>query len=87
MSAIAISRDESMRLHEDWWGKCRTCRFWHGADEVRPREGTAPLIHLRWHDARCENPRSPLHSSSMDHNGSCPQWDSFDVDIALEVLR
>ena len=60
MKPIRVSHDESVRLHEDWWGKCRTCRFWHGADEVRPREGTTPLIMIRWHDARCENPRSSL---------------------------
>ena len=83
MSDRTISHDESVRLHEDWWGKCRTCRFWHGADEVRPREGTTPLIMIRWRDARCENPRSPLVGEVTTTNGHCPQWDSFDVDVAL----
>jgi hypothetical protein len=81
-----ISHDESVRLHEDWWGKCRTCRFWHGDDEVRPYQGHNTIVHLRWHDAKCENPKSPLHSMDMDHNGHCPQWDSFDMDTALQVM-
>jgi len=83
---IVVERAESIRLHEDWWGKCRTCRFWNGADEARPREGLPPLVSIRWHPSRCENPRSQLHSTEADMDGSCPQWDSFDVDVALEVM-
>lgn len=86
MKPIQISRDDSVRLHEDWWGKCRTCRFWHGADEAHPREGMLPLVSIRWHPSQCENTRSSHHSTETDMDGSCPQWDSFDVDVALGVM-
>ena len=49
---MTIDRADSVRLHEDWWGKCRTCRFW----QVTTTEG------------------------------HCRQWDSFDVDVALETM-
>lgn len=80
---IMVSRDESVLLHRDWWGKCRTCRFWHGADD----ESFAPEILLvRWRDSECENPASTEFGQKMDHDGQCGKWDSFDVDVALEVM-
>jgi len=25
-----MNYEESKRIHLDWWGKCRTCRWWAG---------------------------------------------------------
>ncbi len=69
-----ISKEESRRLHIDWWGKCRTCRFWASTD---PR---------RMEPAQCTNPRSNMLNQETWTEGHCPQWDSFDIDTALEVL-
>jgi hypothetical protein len=82
-----VSKQESVRLHEDWWGKCRTCRFWNGADKVREREGREPLVSLRWEDSPCENPMSPWFGQVTSTEGECSKWDSFDVDTALAVIE
>lgn len=78
----SISRDESLRLHEDWWGKCWTCRFWtadmSGTDDVKARA---------WERvARCSNAKSQMVNVVMDTDGHCGQWDSWDVDMALRVI-
>ena len=85
--SLPISHAESVRLHEDWWGKCRTCRFWHGEDEVKVREGREPLVQLRWHKAPCENPASPLHGETTSTEGHCSKWDSFDTALAALGAR
>ncbi len=64
---------ESIRLHEDWWGKCRTCTFWGG-----DREHRTP--------GPCGNSLSPLRSQETWTEGHCPKWDTFDVEGALAVL-
>ena len=86
MTIVTIDRAESVRLHEDWWGKCRTCRFWNGATAIREGADGSRLVHLRWDDAECENPRSLLVGQVTTTEGHCRQWDSFDVDVALETM-
>lgn len=81
-----ISKAESMRLHLDWWGNCRTCRFWHGTDKVSSREGAPDFVQPRWNDSPCTNPKSPLFGQECTTEGECKKWDSFDVDVALEAL-
>ena len=82
MSFPELGSQESRRLHMDWWGKCRTCRFWNGADQIFGDNKKR----LRLMPAKCENPRSTMHGEEVWSDGHCPQWDSFDIDIALEVL-
>ncbi len=86
MSVPPVGSAESRRLHEDWWGKCRTCRFWDGADEVRPREGMGPLISLRMKPAICTNPKSDMVGQETWTEGNCDKWDSFDVEMALSLV-
>ncbi len=83
MSNPPLGSNESKRLHLDWWGKCRTCRFWDGADKISPREGREPMVQIRWEPAPCTNPASPLYGQETRTEGHCKKWDSFDVDVAL----
>jgi len=71
-----MDREESVRLHKDWWKQCRTCRHYTGDRLAR---GLAP--------ARCANEVSPLGGKEVTHCGYCPEWDSFDVDAAIETLE
>jgi hypothetical protein len=69
-----MDHDESKRIHQDYWGQCRTCRWW-GGDRASGMEG------------RCTSPRSELSGSLTQRNGYCEnEWDSFDVDVALEIM-
>lgn len=79
MISLPISREESIRIHEDWWGKCRSCRFWHGSDE--------PPRHVKWNPAPCTNPDSPLFQQETWTEGHCRKWDSFDIDLAFELME
>ena len=76
-------RKESVRLHLDWTGKCKTCQFWNvpdGTAIVRGSSGTSLAIF------ECSNVRSAQNGRKMDSEGNCPQWDCFDVDTALEAM-
>jgi hypothetical protein len=75
----SMDREESIRLHMDWWGKCRTCRHWHGA-------AGGLLGEERWEPALCENPVSDMYGKETWTEGECRKWDSFDIDVALELL-
>jgi len=70
--------EESRRIHQDWWGNCRTCRFWSG-DCVKIGAGV------------CTNERSPVNQGfrlrTTQSGGKCDDWDSFDVDVALEIME
>lgn len=73
-----ISKDESKRLHMDWWGKCRTCLFWAGTDEGNS---------VRWNPGPCMNPKSDLYQQETWTEGYCSKWDSFDIEVALEMME
>ncbi len=68
-----MNKNDSFRLHEDWWGACRTCRFWTG-DRLKMTPGT------------CSNNKSPLFEQETWTEGHCHMWDSFDIDTAVEFL-
>ena len=68
-----MDRSESVRIHEDWWSKCRTCKHWDGGRESRE-------------PGACLNPVSDMHKQETWTDGHCKEWDSFDVDAALEVM-
>jgi hypothetical protein len=67
-----MNSEESYRLHEDWWGKCRTCEFWSSED--------------RWKPGLCNNQKSLLFQQETWTEGHCSEWDSFDYPIALQLL-
>jgi hypothetical protein len=67
---------EPVRLHLDWWGQCRTCRYW----QTEEREGRGSF------DGECKSLSSPLRGQTTSTEGECPAWDSYDEDAALEVL-
>ena len=69
-----MNKEESKRIHMDWWGKCRTCAFWQGSDETRMEPGV------------CTNQASELHEQETWIDGYCVKWDSFDIETALEML-
>lgn len=81
-----ISKEESRRIHLDWWQKCRSCIFWTGAD-AGDGSGIGPKNQPRWHPGLCTNPASDLYQHETWTEGHCPQWDSFDIDTALEMLQ
>jgi hypothetical protein len=74
MMAEAVPHAESVRYHLDWWGQCRTCRFWGG-----PRAKAAE-------SGPCLNRASDLFEKPTTTSGECAQWDSFDLNAAIEVM-
>lgn len=66
-------RGESIRLHLDWWGKCRTCAWWKG-DRTTQEAGP------------CSNEESPLFYQTTWSEGRCTEWASFDMEVAMTVL-
>jgi predicted ATP-dependent serine protease len=81
---MTISHEESVRLHIDWYGKCRTCKFWNGASEPFK---TSSRVHLRWNPSKCENSQSPLFDQVTHTGGHCEKWETFDTPGAEEALR
>lgn len=81
---MSLETDEelSRRIHLDWWGQCRTCRFWTGNRRDAAGRGL------------CTNPASPHFTPETCVNdptmtgpsGECSKWDSYDVDVALQAL-
>ena len=77
-----MEKEESRRIHQDYWEKCRTCRWWYG-NRSGVGEGT------------CTNERSEINRDrptarfiNTFADGHCDgEWDSFDVDVALEIMR
>ena len=79
-----MDKQESKRLHMDWWGKCRTCRFWQGTNAG---DGSGSMGNqTRWNPGLCNNPKSPLFEQETWTEGHCDKWDSFDIDVALEMM-
>jgi hypothetical protein len=78
-----IDKQESIRLHEDWWGQCRTCRFWE-APEGKGLHGVLTRPNLG--EFLCVSPLSKVSGQLTGSDGGCSKWDSFDTDTALEVL-
>jgi len=77
-----MDKEESIRIHSDWWGKCRSCRFWQGTDN-----NTGPIKHLRWNPGLCTQPDSPLFEQETWTEGHCEKWDSFDIETAFEIMQ
>jgi hypothetical protein len=69
-----MDKSESKRIHEDWWNKCRTCRFWTGN-----RETMDP--------GKCSNEKSDMFGQETWTEGHCKKWDTFDIDVALELME
>jgi len=82
---MKVTPEESKWLHTDWWGQCRTCKHWSGqrgrrlhlvGEEIyRDRVGT------------CYSNDSPFYLRHVRRNGYCSEWDSFDLDVAIEVME
>lgn len=70
-----IDKEESIRLHYDWWGQCRTCEFWVGSDPTRMNPGI------------CKNSKSDLFEQETWTEGHCSKWNSFDTETAIEFLE
>ena len=83
-----MTPDESKRLHLDWWGNCRTCKHWSGR---RTTDGTTGVVISeeahRDLVGTCYSNAGPFYLRHTRPNGRCVQWDSFDVDVALEVME
>ena len=79
-----MNKEESKRLHIDWWGKCRICRFWQGTNNG---DGSGTFGNeVRWNPGPCINPESDLYQQETWTEGHCQKWDSFDIDTAFELL-
>ena len=82
-----MDKEISRRLHKDWWGKCRTCRFWGGTDNGDGSDtGLSTSNAPRWNDGPCLNESSDLFKQETTTDGYCGKWDSFDIDIAFGLL-
>jgi hypothetical protein len=70
---------EPVRLHKDWWGQCRTCKWW--APIGGTREGRGALSGF------CECRKSRFCHLASARYTECEQWDSYDVDAAIVVME
>jgi hypothetical protein len=68
-----LAESEKLRIHIDWWGKCRTCTHWSG-DRVSMKEGP------------CVAPGGPLQGQVTWTEGHCAAWTTFDAAIAAQAL-
>lgn len=66
----------SQHLHIEYWGECLTCRFWTGLRHSAVQQS-----------ARCTSADSPLANQLTKSYGYCPKWDSFDIDVAFQVMQ
>jgi hypothetical protein len=79
-----MDKEQSKLIHMDWWGKCRSCRFWGGSDKNNGPRGD---IIYRWNPGLCTNEKSDMYQRETWTEGHCPKWDSFDIDTALELMQ
>jgi hypothetical protein len=86
MSIPDDGSEESRRLHLDWGGQCRTCKYWDGDDKISERPGTTPLIQLRWFPSKCNNAKSIHHGKMVRSGESCPKWHSFDISFMNKMI-
>jgi len=63
----------SLRIHIDWWGKCRTCKEWDG-ERVQGFQG------------KCDHPQGVFRGSTTTSEGRCPDWESYDYEGACAAL-
>jgi len=70
-----MDRKENIRIHWDWFGKCRTCKFWISNTDRTQLEG------------KCSNQDSPNHLEEVWSEGYCKSWESFDPEMANFVLK
>ena len=75
-----MERAESIRLHLDWWGKCRTCAHWRSQSRLTPW----PM----YNRGVCLNPQSPFGDGIQEthSDGYCKKWDTFDEDVAFALM-
>lgn len=73
---VETEKEISVRIHYDWWGKCRTCKHWQG-NRVDPKTLS---------DGTCQSGKSQLSQQQTTWNGHCNMWDTYDIDTAIEVL-
>lgn len=73
-----MDKAESYRIHKNWWGKCRTCKWWKGG-RASTFVGTT--------NGPCASKKSPLFEAVTTWDGHCPEWDSFDIDIAMQLME
>ena len=71
-----LDKAERERIHLDWWGKCRTCRWWNSTND-RPNMG----------EFSCFAEASTLYLQRTTSSGYCTEWDSFDIDTAIEIMQ
>lgn len=79
-----MEKEESRRLHLDWHGKCRTCKFWQGTDELNENK---EVIRHRWKSGPCINPESPFYQLNLFTEGYCQEWSSFDPEVENELFK
>jgi hypothetical protein len=69
-----MDKEESYRIHLDWWHQCRTCKHWLG-DRGNMSSN------------KCGCVKSSLYDQATSSCGHCEEWDSFDIDTAIKVLE
>jgi hypothetical protein len=72
-----MNEEDSLRLYYDWWGQCRTCRFWSATEADR----------LAMRPSKCLSFASPLSGQETWTEGHCLEWDAFDLDRAIAFLE
>lgn len=79
-----MDKEQSKLIHIEWWGKCRSCRFWGGTDAG---DGSGSLRNqARWNPGPCTNEASDMYQKETWTEGHCSKWDSFDIETAFELM-
>ncbi len=76
-----MEESEKKRILTDWWGQCRTCKNWNGKRRGSHRSD------MRDRSGSCLSKASPLYLEQTYRSGDCGEWDAFDIDAALEVMK
>jgi hypothetical protein len=71
---MKVRRSEELRIHMDWWGKCRSCQFWLGDRETMA-------------DGMCNQPRGDFGGEITTSEGHCGNWESYAIEAAMEIRQ
>ena len=78
-----LKLSEKVRLHLDWWGKCRTCKYWDG-DRTILSFGNCSCKDSQFYAHKDKYIASPICTYQ---DTICEKWCSFDIEAAEIVIE
>ncbi len=74
---------EKVRLHLDWWSKCRTCKYWDG-NRTNLSFGNCACKNSQFYADKTKYIASPICTYQ---DTTCENWSSFDLEAAEIVIE